>query len=68
MTSILNSSVARCFEYSLVHTEPIQSEAEQNPAILNCTNPPGPFPQVFHLLVVELGTTLNIIILKEKIE
>ena len=24
-------------------SEPIQSEAEQNPAILTCTNPPGPF-------------------------
>ena len=30
MSSIWNGSVVRCFEYSLVHTEPIQSEAEQN--------------------------------------
>ena len=30
MSSLWNNPVVRCFEYSLVHTEPIQSEAEQN--------------------------------------
>ena len=57
MSSVWNSSVVRCFEYSLVHTEPIQSEAEQNPEIL--TNPPGPFPKVFHLRLTELRPILS---------
>ena len=36
------SGIARLFV--VVYTEPIQSEAEQNPAILTCTNLSGPFP------------------------
>ena len=41
--------------HSLVRTEPILSDAEQNPAILTCFHLPGPFLLVFHLLLIELG-------------
>ena len=52
-------SVFRCFEYSLVHTKPTQSQAEQNPAIFDLCNTRGPSPWVFHLLPVELGPILH---------
>ena len=55
MFSIWNSLVVRCSECSRVHTDPIQSEAEQNPVILTCVNPPEPFLRVFHLLLMEFG-------------
>ena len=51
MSSIWNGSVVRCFEYYLVHTKPIQFD-------MTCTNPPGPFPEVFHLRLTELGPIL----------
>ena len=54
-SSILDNSVVHCFEQSLDHTKPIQSEAEQNPAILTRVNLSGPFPQEFRMLIMELG-------------
>ena len=58
--SCLQSWIVRWFDVSniLVNREPIQSDAEQNPAILTCLNPPRPFPLAFHLLPVELGPIL----------
>ena len=55
MSSIWNSSFAICFEQSLDHTKPRQSEAEQSPAILTCAILQGSLPWEFHLLIIELG-------------
>ena len=42
----------------LGRTEPMLSEAEQNLVFFTCANLPGHSPQVFHLLLIELGPIL----------
>ena len=59
MPSILNNSVAHCCEQFLGHPKPIQSDAEQNPAILTYTILPGPFLKVFRLLIKALGRIVH---------
>ena len=48
LPSIWKSFVVRCFEHSLLHTEPTQFEVKLNPVILTCINPPWPFLSVFY--------------------
>ena len=51
MFSIMNNLSVLCFVQFLDHTEPIQSEAEQNPVIFTCIILPRLYPYVFHLLL-----------------
>ena len=59
VSSSCSSLVVRCFENPFVHTEPIQSGAEQDPAILTCFKLPRPSPSIFHELPTELGRFLS---------
>ena len=59
MSSVFGTLVAHFIGSSLGHTKPIQSEDEQNPAVLTCTNLPRPFMHVLHLLTIELGPIVH---------
>ena len=58
LSSHQSSQVVHCFEHSLAHTQPTQSEPEQNPAMFTWKKLPEQFPLEFHLRLTELGPTL----------
>ena len=59
MSSIFDKLIAHYFDESLGRPSPIQSEDEQNPAILTCTILPGPFLSEFRLPIVVLSPIIH---------